>query len=404
MVSPAALLADARQKRPGLDHVIRAYGRFSADAGNRQAASITYFGFLSFFPLLALAASLLGFFLGDDAVGEVVKQVNSYAPGLAKQLGLAEILGDNRKAGVAGLIGLGGLLYAGLGWVDALRQGLRSLWHHNVNDGNFFVTKAKDVVLLAGLGGTLLASIAVSGVATVLTTSVLDLLGLGESGAAVVLTKVLTYALGLLSSTLLFLFLFWRLPKVQTPLSLVVRGALLGGVLFEVLKSIGAVYIARTTSNPLYGSFAVIVGLLIWINLVSRVLLLCAAWTVTAPYDSDVAPSGTASVALAKEAGIPVEFADNDPDDPPVLQDDGAPTPLAPAVEGVAAARVGAAVPLAGAPPARTTATAVLDGPPPSRAEVLARQAGQFTAGAAGMVVMAVALSTARTVRNLFRR
>ena len=55
---------------------------------DRQAAAVTFFGFLSFFPILALATSVLSYALGDDAVGTVVREVNNYAPGLADQLGL----------------------------------------------------------------------------------------------------------------------------------------------------------------------------------------------------------------------------------------------------------------------------------------------------------------------------
>jgi hypothetical protein len=124
------------------------------------------------------------------------------------------------------------------------------------------------------------------------------------------------------------------LPKVQSPFRRVLKGALLAGVLFEVLKRVGALYIERTTENPIYGAFAVIVGLLVWINIVSRMLLICAAWTVTAPYDSDVEPSGTANAEAAKKAGIPTEFADEDPDAAPALQEDGAPSPLAAACRG----------------------------------------------------------------------
>jgi membrane protein len=57
-------------------------------------------------------------------IGTVVREVNNYAPGLADQLGLKDILTDNRKAGAAGLLGLVGLLYSGLGWVDALREAI----------------------------------------------------------------------------------------------------------------------------------------------------------------------------------------------------------------------------------------------------------------------------------------
>jgi membrane protein len=399
MPNPKAALTSARQKRPALDHLIRAFGRYQADAGDRQAAAVTFFGFLSFFPILALATSILSYALGDDAVGTVVNQVNSYAPGLADQLQLREILTDNRKAGAAGLVGLLGLLYSGLGWVDALREAVRAIWHHNVKAGNFLVKKAKDVVILAGLGLTVLLSIAVSAATGAFTGFALGLVGLEDSGVALVLAKVVGVTLGLATSTALFTYLFWRLPKVQSPFRRIIKGALLAGVLFEVLKRVGAIYIARTTENPLYGSFAVIVGLLVWINIVSRMLLICAAWTVTAPYDSDIEPSGTASPQAARRAGIPEEFADQDPDDPPTLQEDGAPSPLAAAVQG--------AVPSQDVPEGRS-ATLVRDPQPdraqPPKAEVAVRSAAQFTAGALGMGVMAVLLYLGRTLRELVRR
>lgn len=383
MISPKAAFASARDRHPFLDHLIRAFGRYQADAGDRQAAAVTFFGFLSFFPILALATSVLSYALGDEAVGTVVREVNSYAPGLADQLGLEEILSDNTKAGVAGLLGLVGLLYSGLGWVDALREAIRAMWHHNVTAGNLLVKKAKDVVILVGLGVTIVASVAVSAATGAFTDVALDTIGLEKTFVATALAKAVGITLGLATSTALFLFLFWRLPKVTSPFRRVVRGALLAAVLFELLKRVGAIYIERTTENPLYGSFAVIVGLLVWINIVSRMLLICAAWTVTAPYDSDVEPSGTSNAAAAAKAGIPTEFADTDPDDPPTLQEDGAPSPLAAAVEGVTPSRH--------VPDARPGETRV-------------RQAAQFTSGAMGVVLAAVLLHALRTLRDLVLR
>ena len=402
MISPKAAVATAREKRPFLDHLVRAFGRYQADAGDRQAAAVTFFGFLSFFPILALATSVLSYALGDQAVGTVVREVNSYAPGLADQLGLEEILTNNTKAGVAGLLGLAGLLYSGLGWVDALREAIRAIWHHNVKAGGFLAKKAKDVVVLVGLGVTIVASVGVSAATGAFTDLALDAIGLERTVVATALAKVVGITLGLATSTALFLFLFWRLPKVQSPFRRVVRGALLAAVLFELLKRVGAIYIERTTENPLYGSFAVIVGLLVWINIVSRMLLVCAAWTVTAPYDSDIEPSGTANPESARRAGIPTAFADSDPDDPPALQEDGAPSPLVAAVQG-AAGQDGRA----GSSPQPITSgvaggTATLERP--ATAETRVRQAAQFTSGAMGVVLAAVLLHALRTVRDLVLR
>jgi membrane protein len=406
MPSPQALLTTARQRSPTLDHLVRAVQRYLADAGDRQAASVTFFGFLSFFPILALATSVLSYALGDEAVDTVVAQVNAYAPGLAEQLGLREILTSNAKAGAAGLLGALGLLYSGLGWVDALREAIRAMWHHNVKEGNFLVKKAKDVLILLGLGATILVSVAVSAATGAFTGFALDLLGQDDGPVATALTKLVGVALGLLTSAGLFLFLFWRLPKVQSPFRRVVKGALLAAVLFEVLKRLGAFYIERTTENPLYGSFAVVVGLLVWINIVSRMLLICAAWTVTAPYDSDIEPSGTASAAAAQRAGIPPEFADEDPDDTRTLQEDGAPSRLAAAVQGRVPPQD---VPEGRSPVLRAggggTATLVRPAEPaPPRAQAAVRSAAQFTAGALGMACMAVVLHVGRTLRDVLRR
>ena len=334
MASPKALVAGTRRKAPWLDHLIRAVGRYQADTGDRLAAGVTFFGFLSFFPLLVISASLLALAVDDAAIPTVIRTVDDYAPGLAEQLQLRKILEDNATASLAGLAGLAGLLYSGLGWVDALREALRTIWHQNVLAGNFVVKKLKDIVILAGLGLTLVLTIGVSAAAGAFTDFALELVGLEGSLAATVLLKVLGTVLGLATSTLLFLYLFVRLPKLQLPWRRLLRGAVLAAVLFEVLKRVGALYVERTTDNPVYGAFAVAVGLLVWINLVSRMLLLCAAWTVTAPYDSDVAPSGTADAESARKAGIPLEFVDDDPDSPPALLEGGAPTPLRAAVQG----------------------------------------------------------------------
>jgi membrane protein len=334
MPSPKALFTRAREKRPALDHLVRAASRYQADTGDRLAAAVTFFGFLSFFPLLALSVSLLAVVLGDDATDAVIDQVNAFAPGLAEQLELQDLLQNNTRAGVTGLLSLVGLLFSGLGWVDALREALRTVWHQNVRAGNFLKKKALDVVILAGLGATLVVSLLVSAAAGAFTDVALRLVGLEGSTAAAVLVTLVGTLLGLLTSTGLFLYLFLRLPKVQTPWRKVIKGAVLAAVLFELLKRVGVLYIERTTENPLYGAFAVVVGLLVWINIVSRMLLFCAAWTVTAPYDSDVAPSGTADPEQARKAGIPLEFADSDPDHPPAVLANGAPSPLLAALQG----------------------------------------------------------------------
>ncbi len=44
-----------------VDHLIRTVQRYHVRRGDRLAGALTYFAFLSFFPLLALAFALFGF-------------------------------------------------------------------------------------------------------------------------------------------------------------------------------------------------------------------------------------------------------------------------------------------------------------------------------------------------------
>jgi membrane protein len=299
-------VGDARQRAPWLDHLIRAWSRYQSDSGDRLAASVTYFGFLSFFPIIALAFSVAGFVVDayPSARTDLIRQINNFLPGLSDKLNVTTI-GDAKVA--SGIIGLLGLLLAGLGWIDALREAIRVMWHHNIQVGNFIKKKGLDVAILAGLGLTMIASVAVTGISSSAMGWFLQRIGLEGSLVANILLRIAGYVLALGVDVALFLFLLIRLPKVATPFRQVLKGAVLGAFGFEILKTVGSLLVKGATHNPVYGIFAVVVGLLIWINYLSRFTLFVAAWTVTAPYDTDVRPSGTADPAMAEEAEIAPE-------------------------------------------------------------------------------------------------
>ena len=380
--------AAARQRLPFLDHLIRMYGRYQADSGDRLAAAVTFYWFLSLFPIMLLAIAVLGYVYGDAAPQHVTDGLRDYLPPQ-----LVKTLGDTLVSakGKAGLLGIIGLLLSGLGWVDGLREAIRTLWHQNVLAGNVVTRKLVDIAVLLGLLVTIGVSVVVTGATTAATDGVIGLLGLSHTTAAAILTQVLAYLLSGVADTLLFLYLFTRLPRVSQPVRQVLRAAVFGAVGFEVLKFAGAYYVARTTSKgeATYGAFAVVVGLLLFLNLVSRLILMTAAFAVTRPYDSDAAPSGTASREQARRAGIPEEFADDaDPAHPAELEQDGAPTPLQPALR----------------EPAQDGAS--------RRGEVSVELPGKAVArgaGRTGIAVMAVAVLTVgayalRTVRTLLVR
>ena len=165
-------LRRARSQRPWIDHALRAYDRHTEVRGGQLAAAVTYFGFLSFFPLLALVFSLVGY-LSDiypGAQDDVTAAVQAAFPSLVGsgegEINIQDVI--DARAG-AGLIGLVGLLYAGLGWLDALRDGLRRVFGTDDQSIGLLKRKLVDVAVLAMLGLSLLASLVVSSLATAAT-------------------------------------------------------------------------------------------------------------------------------------------------------------------------------------------------------------------------------------------
>jgi membrane protein len=391
-----AFFATLRRKRPLLDHLVQMHERYQADTGDRLAAAVTFYWFLSLFPILLIAVYFTSLALGADAGKQVTDGLQPYL-GNATAGAVGKVV--QNSAGKAGLIGLAGTLLSGLGWIQALREAIRTMWHQNVTAGNIVTRKVADAVALVGLFAVIAGSVVLSGAATTTTASVLSFLGLTDTTGAKFFTIALSYLLGAVVDVFLFLYLFVRLAKIPTPVRKMLGGAVFGAVGFEVLKAFGALYIGRTTSKgeATYGTFAVVVGLLLFLNLVSRLVLYAAAFVVTAPYDPDVRPSGTADAAQARRSGIPKEDADTDLN----LQEDGAPTPHGPALAGETAqmekswaGKVAVKEPLVEVPP----------GAEELRGATRVQQAARVTAFLGGGLLAAVTVHAARTVQGLLRR
>ncbi|MBB4933979.1 membrane protein [Lipingzhangella halophila] len=290
----------ARRHRPAFDHLVRAYERFSDQRGNQLAASVTYYAFLSFFPLLALAFAVAGYLAAFhvEARHFMEQAISEVLPGLSQELPI-ETIADARTG--AGILGVLGLLYAGLGAVSALREALHVIWLNSVSDGpNFVLAKVIDTIVMVVLGTALLASVVLTSVLQTGTRWLLGWMGLDEVAVLVVATRTVGLAVAIAVSTLIFLVLFSKLSGTRRPWRLLWRGALLAAVGFEILKALGALLLAGTLGNPVYASFAVLVGLLVWMNIVLRMVFFAAAWTATR---LPVAPPYPGAVPMAVPAG-----------------------------------------------------------------------------------------------------
>lgn len=280
-----ARIARLRARSRLLDHVLRMQEHFSDVKGSQQAGGVTYFGFLSVFPVLALGFFTIGYVarVFPDAQDALLTAIDEVLPGLvgdgANQVPLADIQG---RAGTVGLIGLVGVLYAGLGWLSSLQTGLIVLFEMPDRLQPGFVSgKVRDLATLATLGVVLVVSVSASGVLTRMSAQVLDLVGLGEGLGWLV--TLLGLAFGLAASALLFFLMFRILAQPPVPAAALWSGAWLGAIGFEVLKQLSGVLLVSTRGQPAFQAFGIALILLVWINYFSRVVLYAAAWAHTGP-------------------------------------------------------------------------------------------------------------------------
>jgi membrane protein len=278
-------LHEVRADRPAVDHVLAMQEHYGETKAGQQAGAVTYFGFLSVFPVLALGFFVVGWVskVYPDAQDTLVKAIGQMFPGIIgthkNQIQLTDI---QDAAGTVGLIGLVGVLYSGLGWLSALRDALIAVFELPPREQPSFVKgKLRDLVTLAIIGFVLLVAVALTGIVSGFSHDLLGWIGLSTQLGWLV--QILSIVLGLLANAVLFLAMFRLLAAPDLPLRAMWSGALLGAVGFEILKQVSGLLIKSTQGQPAFQVFGLALILVVWINYFSRVILYAASWAWTHP-------------------------------------------------------------------------------------------------------------------------
>ncbi len=254
----------------------RALHRFNHFRGTRLAATVTFYGFLSVFPLLILGFSVALRVVGSDGVTQLEEFVELYVPGIASELRLQQV---RSSAATLQVVGVATLLVTGLGWVDATRASVRAMWGLPDRDGNLMVRKLVDLLALVGLGALVAMSVTASTWVSGAGERLLALTSQQGSTAGLVASNLLAQTLALLTASLLVGYILSGLPRILMQWRVLLPAALVGGLTLELLKRLLIGYISGFAGSSTYGAFGVPVALLIWIYVIARLLMVIAAWT-----------------------------------------------------------------------------------------------------------------------------
>lgn len=286
------LLARLNAFRP-----MRAFQHYNLQHGPLMSAGIGFNMFFSITGLLATGFSVAGLLLrGQPALlDRVVGSVATSAPGLLKvdgREGLVdpqELLNPN-GLGWTAVIAAVVTVVTSLGWIAGLRDGLRGVLRLGPLKMNPVLLKLHDVGTLLLLGVALVISAGASLVFGTAAGWVAEQLRLDPLVAGPLTTSIkIAVPLVLGWATALIMFRLAGGLKLQRRSLL--EGTILAAVGTSILQIFSAELLASAGRNPILAPFAIIIGLLIWFNLVSQVYLVSAAWSAVREEDLKSAPS-----------------------------------------------------------------------------------------------------------------
>jgi YihY family inner membrane protein len=251
--APLRKLDEFQQRHRPLAAPLGVLKKLSDDEGGSMVSLIAYRAFFSLFPLLLLMTTLLGYLLADDPSlrENVIESTLSQFPVIGEQLRGGTLHGN----GVALAVGILGSLLAGLGVVLETERSFDRVW--GVADDQrlgFLGARLRAVGLLFVLGGLGVLSTIVSGLV---------------AGGSSLLGPVW----GLLIATALNLVVFAAVFRLLTTSEVgwgeLVPGIAIATIGWEALQLLGGWYVSHEVRNatPVYGTFALVIGLLAWIHL-----------------------------------------------------------------------------------------------------------------------------------------
>jgi membrane protein len=229
----------------------RVIRKFLEDQAPNWAALIAWNALLALFPIVLFAASLLGFALrlfgaANDAVYKTIFSVIPNDSGQQTEV-IKAVSGVKSQSGLLFIVGLVGLLWGGSALFGAMEQAFAVIYH----------TKPRDFVRqkLIAFGMVFLFTILV-GIA-VGTSAILpalknfpDIPTFLYSGLAAFILQVVV---GVTAGFLLFGSIYYVIPNRKQQFRKVIPGALVAGVLFELITLLFPLYISLNNGINQYG-------------------------------------------------------------------------------------------------------------------------------------------------------
>jgi YihY family inner membrane protein len=258
---------DAAQQRFGpAALVFGVVKKFGDDNAGTLVASLCFSAFLCVFPLLLIFITVLDIVLVHDsgAYNALRNSTLHEFPIVGTQLG-KQIHGLQRSSVIGLIVGLLGLLWGSTGLAQSGLFSMAQIWN---------LTGPERPNYLERLGRSV-AFLAVLGLGLVVTTG---LAGFGTFGRHNIAFGTMSEAGALLINVATYCGVFRVLTPKAVPGRQLLPGAIFGGAVWTILQAVGGYVIGHDLKNDssTYGTFGLVLGLVAWIYLGSRITLYAA--------------------------------------------------------------------------------------------------------------------------------
>jgi len=241
-----------RRRSRALDVIVESLAGFSRHLTGRNSAVLTYYGFLTLFPLFLAATTILGFVLENrpdlqqDLVGSAVSRI--------------PFIGDQIMAGSIGgswwglIIGLVAALWGSTKAFVGMQVAYDDAWEIPPADRASFVTqRVRALVGLAVIGGSQIATVALA--------ALVSQAGLPRLG------QILVVLGGLAINVIVLATMYRFLTSADPTWEMVWPGAVFAGVLYTAIQLAGTALLDRLTRSDTYGDIGTVLALLSWLSL-----------------------------------------------------------------------------------------------------------------------------------------
>jgi uncharacterized BrkB/YihY/UPF0761 family membrane protein len=256
---------ELRSRHVAIDLFVDTLDGWRRHISGRNASVIAFFGFLSIFPLLLAATTILGFVLegNEELQQRIIDGALADIPVLGQDL--QEDPTSLSGSWWALIIGLGGALWSATKAFVAIQGAQDDVWEVGV-DHRDAMPKQRGKALLGIL------FIGAAQVGSVVITAIVNAAGLPVGGRLALLAA--TVAINIAVVAAMFRFLTAADPTWQD----VWPGAVIAGVIYSALQYFGTGIVRQISQNAsdTYGQFAVVLGLVTWLSLLAIASLMSA--------------------------------------------------------------------------------------------------------------------------------